>query len=99
MQTLVVMRGLQPRIYLKSLFKGMDCRVKPGNDVPKGQPPVSINLFALPRHRQDTANTPVRVCCAANMHRSSSIDPLPFRPSLLYLETTDQATGEALQWP
>jgi hypothetical protein len=30
----IVMRGLDPRIHLqKHLFK-MDCRVKPGNDIP-----------------------------------------------------------------
>jgi hypothetical protein len=30
----VVMRGLDPRIHLlrETFFKGMDCRVKPGND-------------------------------------------------------------------
>jgi hypothetical protein len=28
----VVMRGLDPRIHQTSLQKGMDCRVKPGND-------------------------------------------------------------------
>src|SRR5436305_10849873 len=27
-----VMRGLDPRIHQKRLFKKMDCRVKPGND-------------------------------------------------------------------
>jgi hypothetical protein len=28
----LVMRGLDPRIHQKRLFKKMDCRVKPGND-------------------------------------------------------------------
>jgi hypothetical protein len=30
----IVMRGLDPRIHLKKVFaQGMDCRVKPGNDI------------------------------------------------------------------